>query len=192
MSAPLKELDIILFRKKGSIFKDFIGNCIEWLQWGLDCKSSEYIHVAIVTRDSEGLTLFETNPPRAKYRKLESINIQSVTVLSRTTNLTEDQFKKSREWCKKEQGREYGYNSILKFMILGLWGRLGYWFRNKSRSILRKHTPAFNKVCSVLVDDLFYEILDLDILPDIGEGNALPGDMILSTAHQIQKTLTNA
>lgn len=187
MGSQLKELDIILFKKKGSIFKDFVGNAIEWFQWGLDCKSPEFVHVAVVTRTSSGLILFETNPPEARYRRIQMIHSYDYVVLSRTTPLPEDQLKKSREWCRVQKGQTYGYDSIFKFLGLGLYGRLGDRFRKQSREELRKYSPHFNKVCSQLVDNLFYETLNLDILPDIGEGNALPGDLVNSNAHKIEK-----
>jgi uncharacterized protein YycO len=187
MAYQFKELDIILFKKSGSVFKDFIGNVIEWFQWGLDCKSPEFVHVAVITRNSSGLILFETNPPSAKYKRLSAIDYSKCVILSRTIPLTEDVLRKSREWCRSKKGQEYGYESILKFLWLGLYGRLGERFRKQSREELRKKSPKFNKVCSQLVDDLFYETLSLDILPDIGEDNALPGDIAASKMHQIIK-----
>jgi hypothetical protein len=181
----LKELDIILFKKNGNIFIDFVGNCIEWFQWGIKCKSPEFVHVAVVTRVPTGLILFETNPPKAKYTRIEKIDMSKCVVLSRTISLPEGELQKARDWCKSKKNLTYGYGSILKFIWLGFKGRLGPRFRNESHEELRKHTPVFNEVCSQLVDDLFYKSLKLDILPDIGEGNALPGDIADSKCHKI-------
>ena len=74
MRPELKQFDLVLFRKTGNLFTDFVGTGIQWAQEGMGVQSPEFVHVGVGMERNGIMTVFETNPPHARYRDLASVD----------------------------------------------------------------------------------------------------------------------
>lgn len=186
MYADLREFDIVLFRKSGGWFTDFIGNAIEWCQKGMGCQSPEFVHVGVAMEKDGELQVFETNPPSARYRDLKTIDWDNVAVLGSHPLLKFSRGSKAqaRKWCDESVGFKYDYGSIGGFLWLGLRGRLA---RKSTRDKMftdNKVASTSRDVCSQLVDNLFLKTVGIDLVPAIGYERMVPGDLTLSEIHR--------
>jgi hypothetical protein len=202
MSKPLPfdpevvgEFAIILTRKDG--LTDIVGQAIEWGQWGLDCRSPELVHAAVTVVRNGELVAFEAGFKTPQFTPLSAYDWDR-DVLFRLKDayakkITPAQLRAARNWCEEQpKCQRYGYPNLLHVAKLGLEGHVGDWLglpiRRMNLEEFRKKNPVLNyssEICSQLVDTLFLKLLHLDILPNVGEGYAVPGDMSTSQAHYL-------
>lgn len=183
----LKEFDLVLFRPGGNWIDQLVGKGICQAERDMGCKDPEFCHVAVAMVKDGSLKLFQTNPPSPSYRELDSVDWDNVAVLAFTGSATSDQVFNARWWCdqKTTKGADpYGFASILGFLGLALLGKVSKSAVADVRSGANRVSSQTREVCSQIVDDLFYDTMHLDILPLVGEGQAVPGDLTGSVLHQ--------
>ncbi len=185
----LKEFDLLLFRPT-----DWIGKAIVWQQWGMNCLSPEFCHVGMAIERDGKLMAYWQNPSAnnaAAYYELTDSKIgwkDGIAVMAyQGPALTFPAKAAAREWCEahaRTGADPYGYLSIAGFAFLGMVGRLWRGVVVKQRSNKNPISSKTMQVCSQIVDDLFDDVLKLDLLPTIGVGQALPGDLTASKFHE--------
>jgi hypothetical protein len=137
--------------------------------------------------------LFEENWPKPRFRPLVGdVDWDQVAVMSYTgPEVPMVRLDAFRQWAGlQEKFQKYGTPSIGWF---ALWGsilpRLGLpirsWVRHERSHVINPAMSSSLQVCSQIVDQGFLKVLHMDILPQIAEGEACPGDLTtaISFAH---------